>query len=175
MARRSRRTGRNVQALNGLGWVLWDLNRHGAAADMFQRSVDLHASGNGLSGLASAAFRAGRIPLAQAVDMLNAAISIDPNDGWSQREKGWLLRQAGEFDAAMQAFEAALAIYADDDNAHYGMGRGAVRQGLARGGAWQFCPGHRAERAAISARSCTDPMRCARSTATRRPCATRSR
>ena len=122
---------RSVTARNGLGWVLWDLGRHGAAQAEFQASVDVHVTGNGLSGLASAGYRAGGFALDEAIEMLDAAVSIDPSDHWSMREKGWLLRGEGRHGDAEAAFRGALMVSPRDANAQYGLGRVLFDQGRA--------------------------------------------
>ena len=113
----------DVGPLNGLGWLLWTTDRESEAIPFFQRSLDLRATSNGLSGLASSMFYSGDYDIEEVITLLDAALAISPDDPWILREKGWILRGSGQPEQALLVFESVLAKERDDANALYGLAR----------------------------------------------------
>ena len=114
---------RSVDAWNGLGWALWELDEDGAAYEAFSTSLSLDVSVQGLSGTAGTGRRTGKIGAAEARNMLRNALSIDPDYIWAHRELGWSHFDEQDWNAAAEAFEDALEIDPNDVNARYGLGR----------------------------------------------------
>ncbi|MEM9230473.1 MAG: tetratricopeptide repeat protein [Pseudomonadota bacterium] len=112
-----------TRARNGLGWVYYDRQDYDRAVVEFQASVDFRASEDGLGGLGAALWRSDQADGETALTWLEAALAIDPEDGWTLRETGWINLDIGRYPAAHAAFDAALAVRHDDWNAHYGRAR----------------------------------------------------
>jgi len=118
-----------VEAWNGLGWALWELEGDQAAFDAFDHSLSIVASVQGLAGKAGLARRIGRIDNETAREMLRAALAIDPDYIWAVRELAWSHFEDSEFVMAMEHFEEALNIEPRDVNARYGLGRSKLSLG----------------------------------------------
>ncbi len=112
-----------VEAWNGLGWALWELEGEQAAFEAFNRSLSIAASVQGLGGKAALARRMGRISNDQAREMLQAALAIDPDYIWAVRELAWSFFEDNRFSEAGTQFQEALNIEPRDVNARYGLGR----------------------------------------------------
>ena len=128
------RTATNINALsvdawNGLGWALWELNDDQGALEAFEQSLVIEASVQGLGGKAALARRLGIIDNIEARALLGAALAIDPDYIWAVRELAWSHFEDGQFAEALAQFEEALDIEPRDVNARYGMGRSLVSQG----------------------------------------------
>ena len=83
----------------------------------------------GFAGLASAQWRGETHSVRQVMPLFDAAVAIDPEYVWVQREAGWAEIWAENPDAARLRFERALDISNDDANALYGLGRAAYQSG----------------------------------------------
>ena len=114
---------RSVEAWNGLGWTLWETGGDVAAYDAFTSSLAIDVSVQGLGGAAAAGRRMGAVANDEAREMLQAALSIDPDYMWAVREIGWSLLEDGDNRGAATRFEAALTVDGSDTNALYGLGR----------------------------------------------------
>lgn len=122
---------RAVDAWNGLGWALWEVEGDQAAYEAFVQSVALDVSVQGLGGKAATARRLGLVTGQEARDMLTAALSIDPDYIWAVREIGWSHLDEGDYSAAADQFLAALDIDPDDINGRYGLARAKLGMGEA--------------------------------------------
>ncbi len=120
---------RSVEAWNGLGWALWETAGDQAAFEAFQTSLDIGVSVQGLAGKAGSARRLGLISSDEARQMLNAALSIDPDYIWAVREVAWSHLDRGDANQALTSFNAALDIDPEDINARYGKGRAHLSRG----------------------------------------------
>lgn len=118
-----------VEAWNGLGWALWELEGDQAAFDAFDHSLSIAASVQGLAGKAGLARRMGQIDNETAREMLTAALAIDPDYIWAVRELAWSHFEDSEFVQATEHFEEALNIEPRDVNARYGLGRSKLSLG----------------------------------------------
>lgn len=118
-----------VEAWNGLGWALWELEGDQAAYDAFNHSVSITATVQGLAGKAALARRMGDIGNDEAREMLHAALAIDPDYIWAVRELAWSFFEDKRFDDASAQFEEALNIEPRDVNARYGLGRTKMSMG----------------------------------------------
>ena len=114
---------RSIDAWNGLGWALWELQDDAAAYEAFSTSLSIDVSVQGLSGTAGTGRRTGKVDAEEARARLRAALTIDPEYIWALRELGWSLFDAQDFQGAADAFESALRIDPDDVNARFGLGR----------------------------------------------------
>ena len=120
---------RSVEAWNGLGWAVWETEGDQAAYDAFDTSLSLDVSVQGLAGKAGTGRRLGVISNDEARQMLNAALTIDPDYIWAVRELGWSHLDDGDAHPALTSFEAALEIEPNDINARYGKGRAHLAKG----------------------------------------------
>ncbi|WP_306736512.1 tetratricopeptide repeat protein [Marimonas arenosa] len=114
---------RSTRGLNGLGWVAYAREDFAAAAGHFEASVAVNPTNDGLGGFGGAGFRAGRLDIDTAVGYLDAALALNDTDRWTLREKGWILLDVHRYEAALAAFQAAIALEAEDANAHEGAAR----------------------------------------------------
>ena len=119
----------SVDAWNGLGWALWELNQNEDSYAAFEHSLSIKASVQGLGGKAALARRLGYIGNDAARELLHAALAIDPDYIWAVRELAWTLFEDRQFEAAALQFDEALAIEPRDVNARYGTGRTYLSQG----------------------------------------------
>ena len=120
-----------VEAWNGLGWSLWELQGDKAAYDAFERSLSISVTVQGLGGKAALARRLGTIDNDTAREMLRAALAIDPDYIWAVRELGWSFVDDGRNAEAISVFKEALDIEPRDINARYGLGRAQLSAGRA--------------------------------------------
>ena len=112
-----------IDAWNGLGWALWELEGDQAAYEAFDHSLSIAASVQGLAGKAGLARRMGQISNDKAREMFRAALAIDPDYIWAVRELAWSHFEDDQFAEATAQFEEALNIEPRDINARYGLGR----------------------------------------------------
>ena len=120
-----------VDAWNGLGWSLWELEGDQAAYEAFDRSLSISVTVQGLGGKAALARRLGMIDNDTAREMLRAALAIDPDYIWAVRELGWSLVDDSRNAEATAVFKEALDIEPRDINARYGLGRAQLSGGHA--------------------------------------------
>ena len=111
------------EAMVGLGWVAYGRNDYEEAMAFFNDANDINPTNDGLGGYAGAGFRAGLLETDVAVEHLDAALSLKPEDRWTLREKGWVLYDSRRYEAALQPFQAALDLDPEDANAHKGMAK----------------------------------------------------
>jgi TolA-binding protein/mono/diheme cytochrome c family protein len=76
--------------------------------------------------------------LDEAVEQLQAAVTIRPNDAIANNALGGALLAKGDVNAAMTRFNAALASQPDYFDAHYNLGSALATQGAFRAAAEQF-------------------------------------
>ena len=108
-------------AQEGLGWVHWLEKDYAAATAAFQAALDLSPSSDALGGLASAQFKADAIDAEEAITLFDAALAIEPNNRWVWRQKGWMLMREETFEAAREAFQAAVDLNDQDAEALEGL------------------------------------------------------
>ena len=118
-----------VDALNGLGWVLRATESDGSAYEVFQRSLAVKVTVQGLAGSASTGRETGAVDGDTSREMLRAALAIDPGYIWAIREIAWSLHDEARYDEAIDVFREALASNPDDDNALYGLARAQLQTG----------------------------------------------
>lgn len=122
----------STDAMNGLAWALRDTEGDAAAYEVFSASLDLDVTTEALAGMASTGRAIGAMSEAEARGALEAAITIDPEYTWAQREIGWSYLDDGMADEAVAAFQAALEIDEYDLNGRYGLGRSLLSSGDAQ-------------------------------------------
>ncbi|MCP3968734.1 MAG: tetratricopeptide repeat protein [Rhodobacteraceae bacterium] len=106
----------------GLGWLLL-ADDPAAAARHFDRAARTGVSAEVVGGRAKAMYKAGEIGFDDLVEMLDAAIAIDPEYSWAVREKGWQLIDLNREEEAIEAFTTALGIHPEDANALFGLAK----------------------------------------------------
>ncbi|QHQ35771.1 tetratricopeptide repeat protein [Algicella marina] len=110
----------DVEAMNLLGWMYWDIDRNDEAVAMFRRSLSLRPTASANGGLANLL----RIHLNQpeeALQRIETALLLEPEYSWGLREKGWIFFDLDRDADALEAFEAALFLDSEDAFAHYGV------------------------------------------------------
>lgn len=119
-----------VEAWNGLGWALWETEGDQAAYDIFETSLGIEISVQGLAGKAGTGRRLGAVSNADARQLLQSALTIDPDYIWAVRELAWSHMDDNQPQTAIEHFNTALDIEPDDINARYGLGRAllAIRE-----------------------------------------------
>ncbi|MEM8617799.1 MAG: tetratricopeptide repeat protein [Pseudomonadota bacterium] len=110
-----------AEAREGLGWVHWLEDDYIAAAAEFESALNLSPSSDALGGLASAQFYSDAIDAEEAVTLFDAALAIEPNNRWVWRQKGWMLMRRDAFEAAREAFQAAVDLNDQDAEALEGL------------------------------------------------------
>lgn len=119
----------SVEALNGIGWALRDLGRLDAAYTAFSDAMDINVTAQALMGKAAVGREIGALTGEEARHMLSAALAIEPDGGFAQREIGWSFFDEGAHEMAITAFEQRLDADPSDINARFGLGRAAMRSG----------------------------------------------
>jgi arylsulfatase A-like enzyme len=84
-----------------------------AAAAAFRKSLAIAATAEGAVALATAARKLGDVP--GAIEALREAVALAPDDADSWNELGAMLLSSDEADAAIAAFEKAVALRPGDD------------------------------------------------------------
>ena len=108
------------QVWNSIGCVLTDLDRNEEALDAFDKGMELclddeiDASAQNRRG--NAFFELGRYK--EALECYNVAISIEKENTYFLKNKGLVLMELGEFNAAEKLFTTVLAIDPDDGDAN---------------------------------------------------------
>ena len=110
----------SAAALRGHGWLAHDRRDYARAADYFRQSVAIEPNARGLSGLGSSLVRDGQAGLGEGLQILDAALALDPDYAWALREQGWLLIDDRRYEAALEKFQRAVSRDPDDPYAHYG-------------------------------------------------------
>lgn len=105
----------------GLGWLNYDDDDYTTAARHFEAAMARSPNARVLAGLGASRFYATEIKAQEAVELIDAALAIDPDYQWALRRKGWILVDAEEWEAAEAAFRAATAQDPSDANAQYGL------------------------------------------------------
>ncbi len=106
-----------TDAHNGLGWIAHEANDMATAASIFQASIAVRPTAQGIAGRASALRHLDKIDQETFVTMIDAALALSPDYGWAAREKAWALMQDfNDMGAAEDAARSALSI--DQDNIH---------------------------------------------------------
>lgn len=119
----------HVRAHTGMAWLLWGLDREREAVAHFRTAIELRPTADGLAGLGSALYRSGQADAAEALDLVRTALAIEPEYPWALREIGWIELDEGRFAEAIAAFDSALALNAEDWNAHFGRSRALSKAG----------------------------------------------
>ena len=117
-----------VEAMNGLGWLAEEKDEYRKGYGFFQTSVATNPTASGLSGLSKTQYELGDIDLDTAIELLEAALSLDPDYGYALRERGWMLLNADQDARAETAFGEALGYNQYDENALLGMARALRNQ-----------------------------------------------
>ena len=99
---------RHTDALNGLAWIAWDEDDYAKASQLFQQSLDVKPTAQGLAGQGSSLRRGNSIEQEAFVAMMDAALAISPNYTWALREKAWGLVSFRDYEAAEESARAAL-------------------------------------------------------------------
>lgn len=120
-----------VDAWNGLGWTLWEVEGDAAAYTAFETSLSIDVTVQALGGKAATGRRMGSLSSEDARVLLSAALSIDPDYLWAVREVAWSYLDDGQPRQAIKNFETALDIEPYDVNARYGLGRAKLKLGAA--------------------------------------------
>ena len=119
----------SADALSGIGWALRDLDEPQQAYDAFTNALEFDITAQALMGQAAVGRELGKITGDEAREMLAAALAIEPDSGFAQREIGWSFLEEGATEMAIAAFEQRLETAPDDINARFGLGRAALRSG----------------------------------------------
>lgn len=120
-----------VDAWNGLGWTLWEVEGDVPAFEAFETSLSIDVSVQALGGKAATGRRMGALTSEEARVLLAAALSIDPDYLWAVREVAWSYLDDGDATRAAKEFRQALDIEPADVNARYGLGRAELLAGRA--------------------------------------------
>ena len=107
--------------MNGLAWVHWSRDDYAQAIEVFQASVAVGPSAQGIAGLASSRRHLGTIEVAEFSELLDVALALSPNYLWAMREKGWGLNDFGHHEAAEAAFRAGMEINPKNQWTVYGL------------------------------------------------------
>ena len=111
----------HASALNGMGWAAFLVDDFVTATRWFEKALAAAPEAQSLAGLGGSLFRSGEIAIEEAVGYLDAAIAIKPDYSWAMREKAWSYVEVANYDGARAAFQEALDVYPDDENANYGI------------------------------------------------------
>ncbi|MDU8927366.1 tetratricopeptide repeat protein [Alisedimentitalea sp. MJ-SS2] len=109
------------RGLNGLAWVAYDQGDYVKAMQLFQVSLDAGPSGDGWAGYAAAGYWGELLAADEALRLVDVALSIQGEDRWNLRTKGWILYEERRFEEAIKPFERALELNASDANARKGL------------------------------------------------------
>lgn len=112
----------------GLGWVNHGLGKYAAAESYFAEALERAAVASALAGLTSSQWEQGGMSDEEAILSFEAALAIDPDLVWAQREIGWVLIEASQFEDAETVFTTILDATPSDTNARAGLVRALVRQ-----------------------------------------------
>jgi tetratricopeptide (TPR) repeat protein len=115
-------TPNETGAINGLGWIAHDANDMALAVELFERSVAVRPTAQGLAGRASALRYEDGISKDEYVTQFDAALALSPRYRWAAREKAWGLFDFGDLDAATAAARAALELEPTDVSSLYALG-----------------------------------------------------
>jgi DNA-binding winged helix-turn-helix (wHTH) protein/tetratricopeptide (TPR) repeat protein len=97
-----------------MGWIEFHEGRNLAAA-LRAFSASAHLPHNPWITRARIMFALSRRHFGEAIEMLRAAIRLDPYAAWMQGRLAWALHLAGEAAASMRQMEYALAQFPEDD------------------------------------------------------------
>lgn len=112
----------DAEQFSSLGWIYWEQDRIDEARAQFERSIELHPQADALAGLANI-LRIHDDQSEKALEMLQAALAINPEYSWGLRELGWAQLAEGAVPEAEKAFRDALAVNEWDGNAYRGLAR----------------------------------------------------
>lgn len=119
---------RDPHPWSGLGWLYWNADRYGEAATAFENALERRPTATALAGLGSSKYRDGAADTAETLELIDAALAIDPDYAWAIRERGWTLMNSDPQEAEA-SFRRALTLSDLDWNAHYGLSRALSEQG----------------------------------------------
>lgn len=107
--------------LPAMGWIRFHVDRNlRAALDIFARSA--HLPHEPRVTRVRTMFLLSRHRFDEALDVLHAAIEVDPYSPWLQAELAWALHLAGEAEASMDQIRKAISRFTEYDGAHlYGV------------------------------------------------------
>lgn len=107
----------NAEALlPALGWIYFHVDRNlPAALDAFARSA--HLAHDPWITRVRAMFLLSRHRFSEAIELLRAAIEIDPYSPWLHERLAWALHLAGEREASVEQIRKAIGQFADHDGA----------------------------------------------------------
>lgn len=117
-----------VEAMNGLGWIAEETDKYRQGVGYFKTSVQTNPTASGLSGLSKTQYELGDIELEEALQLLEAALALDPDYGYALRERGWMQLNANRYEGARKAFQQALSFREYDENALLGLARALRNQ-----------------------------------------------
>jgi tetratricopeptide (TPR) repeat protein len=108
----------NAEALlPTMGWIRFHVDRNlRAALDAFARSA--HLPHDSRTTRVRTLFLLSRHRLDEALDVLRAAIHVDPYSPWLQAELAWALHRAGEAEASVDQIRKAISQFTEHDGAH---------------------------------------------------------
>ena len=117
---------RDAKAENNLGLVLESDAQPSAAIEAFKKAIawqenEPHASEQPYVNLGSLLIEQGKIK--EAVDPLEKAVKLAPENAYCRLRLGTAYLRAGEFGGAQRELEKAIQITPDDPTAHYQLGR----------------------------------------------------
>lgn len=118
----------HLAALRGRAHALSELGRHAEAAALIERAIAIGGPATLLADRALLRERAGNVAGARAD--LDAAIALDPSNGWARGARARLQQGEGDHAAALADLDAALAV--DPEIASYQYQRGLALAALAR-------------------------------------------
>ncbi len=109
---------RNREALlPALGWIRFHVDHDlPAALEAFARSA--HLPHDPWISRMRSEFLLSRHRFDEALDLLRAAIDVDPYSAWLQAQLAWALHLAGEQDASVDQIKKAISLFPEHDGTH---------------------------------------------------------
>lgn len=112
-----------------LAWLEYLGDDNTRARDLFEKSQSFGITADNLAGMAAAQYRLGEITAEQEVEILDATLALKPDFEWALREKGYTLSDIGQYDDALEAFQAALKFDGQSLYNQYGYLYGLTEMG----------------------------------------------
>ncbi|OPX18251.1 hypothetical protein BXT86_02015 [candidate division WOR-3 bacterium 4484_100] len=104
---------KNISALDALANLCARLNRDEEAFSVFKEIIKIDTTDANALNYVGYTFAEKNDSLEYALELINRALSIDPNNGYYIDSRGWVYYQMGEFDKALTELERAAELAPD--------------------------------------------------------------